>query len=87
MAAFSVSAGRKTLEIPIDRALLDATMSPASVPGGPPSIKGPTPEPPPTPLPSAPSELTLELDSPWDEGWDSSPPPGLPVAPREAEKK
>ncbi len=66
---------RKTLEFAVDKALIDATV-------GPPSSRDTVPTPadtkPAAPPPEPAGGLTLELDSPWDDGWgdDNAPSKG-----------
>jgi hypothetical protein len=76
-SAVAPYSARKTLEVPIDRALIDATLAAASTRA--------TVELLPTPAPAAvapapaPSRPTLEIDSPFDSGWDDLEPPATPV--------
>jgi hypothetical protein len=68
---------RKTLEVPIDRALIDATIAAASSRATVELL--PTPAPAAAPPAPAPSRPTLEIDSPFDAGWDDLEPPATPV--------
>jgi hypothetical protein len=74
LSELAAQSSRKTMEIAVDRSLIDASAAPAS---GRPTVEvPPTPKvAPPPPAASSHKALDLELDSPWDEGWDDVPEP------------
>ncbi len=80
LSEVGAQSSRKTMEVPVSRTLIDATAAP---PSGRPTVEipqtpkvAPAPPPPPAPPPeSSHKPLDLELDSPWDEGWDDEPAP------------
>ncbi len=63
---------RKTLEVAVDRALIEATAGAASQRINVEVVPTPRPGPPPPPAPPKPA---LELDAPWDDGWEDVEPP------------
>ena len=80
MSAFSVAASRPTMQLKVDPALVDSTSVPASARltvEVTPIPNGVVP-----PKPPSQTALELELDSPWDEGWDDAPAP-TPASARE----
>jgi hypothetical protein len=74
LSELAAQSSRKTMEIPVDRTLIDASAAP---PSGRPTVEVP-PAPKVVPPPAAASSqkpLDLDLDSPWDMGWEDAPEP------------